>query len=318
MRPSVFLAAIPLVFGCAQQSVVPAPPLPSDEPLEVRLHQPGAGALKYTLSEPGYIAIFAVTRGHGISILFPYYASQADHRSHAGLNQETVHGGSGAWGYSVSARNEHRALFGYADAYYIIASKHPLPVEGILQSPFLLRSLIGADVFRATNLTDTWAALEEVLVGGLPDDSWASDVYLNWRDPFMTTSFALPEIMGYCHDRSGFYAVSAFYENRCSQNPNLASTAPVSIAEGLRHAPPKEPRDREPSLPAQPRASADDAAARTSRARPIELSRHAERERSPVREQAPAPSRPVEPRPQSQQQPARTESRKPEPQPDNS
>src|SRR5687767_3935458 len=146
MRPSVLLAAIPLALGCAQQSALRAPTLPTDQPLQVRLHQPTAGALNYTLSEPGYVAIFAVTRGHGISLLYPYYGSQADHRSHAGLNQETVHGGSAGWGYTAGGRNDHRALFGYADAYYVIASKYPLPVDGMLGSPYLLRSLIGADV----------------------------------------------------------------------------------------------------------------------------------------------------------------------------
>src|SRR5687767_13377259 len=248
MRPSVLLAAIPFALGCAQQSALRAPALPTDQPLTVRLHQPTAGALNYTLSEPGYVAIFAVTRGHGISLLFPYYESQVDYRSHKGLNQETVHAGSAGFGYTATARYEHRALFGYADAYYVIASKYPLPVDGMLGSPYLLRSLMGANVFRATNFSETWDALEAILVEGMPDGSWSSDVYLNWRDPFLSfASWQAPYSLGSCRG-SQFYFLSPVLQMECNTGRATAvSSAPVPpplppVAEGPRRVPPKDPR----------------------------------------------------------------------------
>lgn len=318
MRPFIFLAAIPLVLGCAQQSLR-APSLPTDEPLQVRLHQPTAGVLKYTLSEPGYVAIFSVTRGHGITLLYPYYQSQVEYRSHAGLNQETVHGGSAGWGYVAGGRYEHRALFGHADAYYVIASKYPLPVEGMLQSPYLLRSLMGADAFRATSLTEVGDALEAILVEGLPDDSWSSDLYLNWRDPFLSlASWQMPSAYGHCAGTRSYYAAPVL-QMECNTNRTLAAgvstpIAPPPVAEAPREGPPKKPHDRDPRIPMDaPLASrvARDAI-RSEPTRPVE------RERSVTREQ-PAPSRPAEARPSApaRQEPSRAEAKRPEPQRDN-
>lgn len=320
MRHLVFLAAIPLAFGCAQQSALRAPHLPTDEPLEVRMHQPSAGALKYTLSEPGYVAIFAVTRGHGISLLYPHYESQVEHQSRAGLNQETVHGGSAGWGYSAGARYEHRALFGHADAYYVIASKYPLPVDGMLQSPYLLRSLMGADAFRATSLTEVGGALEEILVADLPAGSWSSDLYLNWRDPFLSLAAWQMSSYGYCGAARSYYLASVL-QMECSTGRALASGTPpavtpgVPVAEGPRAAPPKRPRDREPGIPIDaPMASR--VAREPVRREPV---RPVERERPVTRERAPAPARPVEARPAApaSQPPARVEAKRPEPTPDN-
>lgn len=320
MRHLVLLAAIPLALGCAQQSALRAPHLPTDEPLTVRLHQPSAGALNYTLSEPGYVAIFSVTRGHGISLLYPYYESQVEHRSRAGLNQETVHGGAAGFGYAAGGRHEHRALFGYADAYYVVASKYPLPVEGMLQSPYLLRSLMGADAFRATSLTEVGDAIEAILVADLPAGSWSSDLYLNWRDPFMSlaSSWQMPSAYGYCGGARSFY-IATVLGMECNTNRTLAATvptpiAPPPVAEGPRAPPPKRPRDREPGIPMDP-PLASRVAREPVRSEPV---RPVERERPMTRERPPEPARPAEARPQAPSQPAaRPEGKRPEPKPDN-
>ena len=322
MRQLVFLAAVPLAFGCAQQSSLRAPALPTNEPLEVRLHQPTAGALTFTLSEPGYVAIFAVTKGHGISLLYPYYQSQVELQRHAGLNQETVHGGSG--GFASAGRYEHRSLFGHADAYYVVASKYPLPVEGMLQSPYLLRSLIGADAFRATNLTDVGDALEAILVAEMPAGSWSSDLYLNWRDPFMSlAAWQPPSVYGYCSGARSFYA-AAVLQMECNSNRTRAGGLPPSVPPGMPvagtpvAAPPKKPRDREPGIPIEAPMTTRVAREPIHRepSRPVER----ERERAVAREQHAAPSRPVEARPApppQQRQPAPAETKRPDPQPDN-
>ncbi|MCR4338716.1 MAG: hypothetical protein NUW01_02400 [Gemmatimonadaceae bacterium] len=158
MRPLVILAAaLPLVFGCAQRSAMKSSALPKDGSLQVRLLTPSLDrmSLDYVLSEPAYVAIFAVTPRHGISLVFPYSMHQVDRPSKQGVNQ--------LWPYRTSGR-----------AYYIIASRYPLPLEGILQSRSLLRRLVGEEAFRATNLSDTWDALNTVIVGTLPDQAWAS------------------------------------------------------------------------------------------------------------------------------------------------
>jgi len=308
MRKLALLAAVPFVLGCAQQSMVRAPALPSNEPLQVRLFQPTGGALNFQLSEPAYVAIFAVTRGHGISMIFPHFQSQVEFRAHAGLNRETVHGGSGAWGHSAGTQYAHSSLFGHADAYYVIASKYPLPVDGILQSPYILRSLVGADRFRATSLTDTWDALESLLVADLPDDMWATDVYLNWRDPFMTASWDSDRTLGYCNRGGAFYVATLLMDLCPRENRTTVAVAPPSppVAELPRRAPPKDPSDRDPHMPAHP-----------PRVDRVESARIAERptaERATAERHAPPPTpRAAEPRPAPAPTPAPA---RPEPQPD--
>lgn len=158
MRRLVILAAaLPLALACARQSATQASALPKDGSLQVQLLPPAADrmSLDYVLSEPAYVAIFAVTPGHGISLVFPYSMNQIDRPSKRGINQ--------LWPHRTSGR-----------AYYIIASRTPLPVAGILQSKSSLRRLVGDEAFRATRLSETWSALNTVMVGELPDQAWAS------------------------------------------------------------------------------------------------------------------------------------------------
>lgn len=340
MRPFFLLAAIPFALGCAQQSAMRVPTLPTDEPLHVRLFAPTGGALNYELSEPAYVAIFAVRRGDGISMIYPHFRSQADFRSKAGFNQEFVHRVNTSWAYSVSAGYDSRILLGRADAYFVIASKYPLPVEGILESPWALRRLVGADLFRATDLNDAWYALEELLVEGLPDDAWASDVYLNWRDPFPTFATEPWRFLQYCGDGRGYMALSLLDTSRCyTDRRKVTTTPPVPVVEVRRRNPPKEPFDRDPSVPLPPdvavrasrggsetvrrertrteQVSKREGTGRESARRPSEPARPPARDAGSSRPSSPAsaPSRPAESRPQPQ--PSRSGGSRPAPKPDN-
>ncbi|MEX0909122.1 MAG: hypothetical protein WDZ58_05095 [Gemmatimonadaceae bacterium] len=228
------------------------PTLPTDEPLHVRLFAPTGGALNYELSEPAYVAIFAIRRGEGISMIYPHFRSQIDFRSKAGFNQQTIHR-LNTWAHSVSAGYDSRVLLGQADAYYVIASKYPLPVEEILESPWALRSLVGADLFRATDLSDTWYTLEEMLVEGLPDDAWASDVYMNWRDHFLTFASEPRRFLQYCGDGSSYMALSVLDGSRCYTDRRKVTTTPVvPVVQVEPRNPPKKPFDRDPSVPLPP------------------------------------------------------------------
>ncbi|MEX1186459.1 MAG: hypothetical protein WEA80_07700 [Gemmatimonadaceae bacterium] len=340
MRPFFLLAAIPFALGCAQQSAMHVPTLPTDEPLHVRLFAPTGGALNYELSEPAYVAIFAVRRGEGISMIYPHFRSQIDFRSKAGFNQQTIHRLNAPWSYSVSAGYDSRVLLGQADAYFVIASKYPLPVEGILESPWALRSLVGADLFRATNLSDTWYALEEMLVEGLPDDAWASDVYLNWRDPFLTFVSDPRRFLQDCGDGRSYMALSLLNTSRCYTDRREVTTTPVvPVVEVKRRNPPKKPFDRDPSVPLPPdvvvqasrggsqvvrrersrteTVSKREDTGRESARRPIESARAPARDVGSSRQHSPAsaPSRPAESRPQPQS--SRSEGKRPAPKPDN-
>jgi hypothetical protein len=173
MRPlAILAAALPLALGCAQQSVTDRSTLPQDESLRVQLFPLSADrmSLDYTLSEPAYVAIFAVTRGQGISLVYPYTPAQVDRPSRRGINTVPRRAGG--------------------SVYYIIASRYPLPVEGVLQSKSLLRQLVGEDAFRGAKLAETWSALNNIMVPELPDDAWSASLntyrsagYATLRDP---------------------------------------------------------------------------------------------------------------------------------------
>lgn len=336
MRRSIFAAALVSLVACTQPPGVQTAPFPSDQPLSVRLHQPIGGTLHYSLSEPAYVAIFAVSRGYGTALVFPHYQSQAEHRSHAGLNQETVHGARGPWGYSTVSRSEARGMFGDTDAYYIIASKSPLPVEAILQAPYVLRTLVGERIFRASNFAETWGGLEELLVADLPDEDWASDAYITWRDPFLSVAYSEPTFL-HCQGRRSFYIPGLSASDLCNQSyPTrvYVTPAPPPLVAEARRTPPDRPRDRDPMLPLEPpKIGPDHGVAQASRnSEASRLERHVEvREMSrPPESPRAAPARPVERAPAardngpgpsrpSEARPAETGegSKRPDPQPDN-
>ena len=175
MRALVILAATAsLALGCARQSTIDHSALPTEGgPLRVQLFplSPDRMSIDYVLSEPAYVAIFSVTRGHGIRLVYPYSAAQIERPGRRGINQ-------------VPRRAS-------GSVYYVIASRSPLPVKGILQSKSLLRELLGEDAFRGAKLSETWRALNNVMVGEQPDEAWSSSLnrsvgYATLHDPVAT------------------------------------------------------------------------------------------------------------------------------------
>lgn len=183
---SMILATGALALGCAPRPSVNTAAVSWEQRLTVTLHPPADGMYRYTLSEPAYVAIFAVSRGRGVSLAFPSFESQAGYRGRAGLNMEPPQGAGLFVMPRVPSEDKQRlrSFSGYTDAYYILASREPLPLEEILESPYFLRSLLGADLFRATDLSRTRAALEHALVRDLRNEDWASAVYFTVRSPF--------------------------------------------------------------------------------------------------------------------------------------
>lgn len=262
MRPILLLAAIPLALACAapiavQTAAAPAD-TPSDAPLTVKLHEPANGVFQYSLSEPAYVAIFAVTRGYGSRLVYPYFESQIDHRGRAGLNQESVHAGGGMFaGYSgglpSDQRDRERFFLGGTDAYYIIASRTPLPLEEIVQSPYALRDLLGDEAFLATNLATTWDAIERLLAEDVPDEDLASDVYFAFRSPFLLSAWQPVGYRQYCDNGRTYMSFSLIDTSGCYGNlPTVAVTPVVPVVEVKRVSPPKKPLDRDPSVPLPP------------------------------------------------------------------
>lgn len=198
MRKLALLAAsIPLVLGCAQQSLQRPADVPTDQSLQVRLQNPTGGGLTYSLSEPAYVAIFAISRRGGVGLVHPTLESQVHIASRAGTNQLTVDGRARASIYSGDRSVEQSGILAPADAYYIIASKHPLlAIGGMIRSPRLLGTFL--DQFRATSLSSVGEEIGGVLAEGLPDGEWAGNTYFGSRLPFQAITARRSAFLVHC------------------------------------------------------------------------------------------------------------------------
>ena len=196
MRPLIFLAAaIPLALGCAQQSRTRTADVAPDDGLQVQLVRPAGGGIIYSLSEPAYVAIFAISRTGGVGLVYPTLESQAYVASPAGPFQLPVPGQGNASLYNVDRRAEQRGILATADAYYIIASTSPLHrLAEMIQSPRLLGTFL--EQFRATTISSAGEAIGLALTAGLPDSEWAEATYFGSRLPF--GSIAQKGVMQYC------------------------------------------------------------------------------------------------------------------------
>src|SRR5687767_13402807 len=117
MRPLTLLAAaIPLALGCAQQSRTLPANVATDQGLQVHLQRPTGGGLTYALTEPAYVAIFAIARTGGVSLLYPTLESDVHLASRAGANQLTLSGLTTASQYRLDRRVEERGIFSIDEA----------------------------------------------------------------------------------------------------------------------------------------------------------------------------------------------------------
>lgn len=93
MRPIPIAAVVlpPLLAGCAVgPAAVGSAPDQGPTPQVVRYEQvQGVGSVVVDLEEPGHLALFLISPGHGTSLLFPKYAD-AEHRFDAGRQRITL------------------------------------------------------------------------------------------------------------------------------------------------------------------------------------------------------------------------------------
>lgn len=197
MRPLALLAAaIPFALGCAQQSRMSPAEVSPNQGLQVQLHRPIGGGLIYSLSEPAYVAIFALSRTGGVGLVYPTLGSEVHLASPAGPHQLPVPGQARASLYNVDRRAEQRGILATADAYYVIASRSPLlAVAEMIKSPRALGTFV--DRFRGTTLSSAGEEIGYSLTKGLPDGEWAEDTYFGSRLPFQSL-VTKPAVMQHC------------------------------------------------------------------------------------------------------------------------
>jgi hypothetical protein len=196
-RIALLAASIPFALGCAQQSTQRPAAVTADQPLQVQLQRPIGGGLTYSLSEPAYVAIFAISRSGGVGLVHPTFVSQVHLASRAGTNQLTVDGRARASIYNVDRSVEQSGILAPADAYYIIASKLPLlAVAEMIRSPRVLGTFV--DQFRAAGLSSAGEAIGAALTEGLFDGEWAEDTYYGSRLPFQSIAARRNAFLVHC------------------------------------------------------------------------------------------------------------------------
>ncbi len=129
--------------------------------------------LRYTLSEPAYVAAFIVYPGAGVRLIYPT-TTGAERLQSAGYHSDPLLG--------VSFDNDaYRVVLAGATPgpryLYVVASRNPLDVAQYVHHPTALQGAIGQDAARSLDSDSTIDAIvsHAIAVGG--DDSWDSDVY---------------------------------------------------------------------------------------------------------------------------------------------
>lgn len=215
MRPFTLLAAsLPFALGCAQQSLQRPSDVPTDQPLQVTLHNPTGGGLTYSLSEPAYVAVFAISRTGGVGLVYPTREDQALVANPAGANQLRVGSRATVSLYNIDRTREERGILAAADAYYIIASKRPLQgMAEMIRSPRALGTFV--DQFRAASVS-TGDEIGYALTRGLSDDDWAEDTFFGSRLPFQSLSAMQRSFPLHCPAK-GVYSVRMTSTAQCER-----------------------------------------------------------------------------------------------------
>ncbi|HJR63677.1 MAG TPA: hypothetical protein VJ803_08225, partial [Gemmatimonadaceae bacterium] len=134
-------------------------------------------ALEFHVNRPAHVAIFEIVPYRGISLLYPGFTAQAE-RHTAGFHRGSVPFVTGRWYYLTSPIGLQQPRF-----LLMIASLEPLRVDRMLDHPSSLRSDFGIYSFAAR---DPDVAIDQllnvVLPGNAHDDSWATDVYVDWSN----------------------------------------------------------------------------------------------------------------------------------------
>lgn len=182
MHRSSLVAAALALCACAPAAPLgaPTPERAARIPMDVRLYEPQPVGFPFTLSRPGYVAIFEVVPDAGVGLVYPARFAMNEPFA-AGAWWATAFNPAARWSYqSVSYFRSARPTF-----YYAIASTRPLRLEPLLESPMAMRRLLGFQRFASATPSRQLLSLlaSEVLPADIQDDEWAADVYVRWPDP---------------------------------------------------------------------------------------------------------------------------------------
>ena len=136
--------------------------------------------LAVQLNRPAYVAVFEILPGRGVGLVYPT-VGRADGFMSSGYIP--------LWRPSNFYQASYLPdAFGYTAQgpryLLLIASDQPLRVERFVSSPMALRSTLGFQRFASWNPHSLMDDLAEAVLPAMVDDnSWTSDVYVQWPEP---------------------------------------------------------------------------------------------------------------------------------------
>lgn len=295
-------ASAALLAGCAT-SYQPAFH-GSDGSLQARIYQPTSGTLQFAVSQPSYVAVFAILPGGGATLLHPSTQGEARRQLSpgvhsylgSGLLQSRLFraGGSSFYGSSIDGPT----------TLILIASAEPLHVTRLMRYPTLAGDLRLASLYSHAS-EHAVLRLAELIMPDPVSTDWTYDTYTLWPSQ-SAMRMATGRVI--CADGRvvlvrGAYPVGC--REQLGQRPPASSdTVSAPAADTGRVAPPKRPRapvepsTRKPEAPARPQARAL-----------RDATNDGARRAQPRKEQARESQARSTPRPQPQAAPARERTR---------
>lgn len=178
MRPSILLAGTALVIGCAPRAVTTAPVQPKAGELTVQMLPPAGGNVHYSLSEPAYVAVFAITPGSGIGLVVEEPESGTAQPRPAGLNR--IPGRIRPLAPATPRHTEGRGQY-RLPTYYVVASRYPLPVAELLVA-------VNSSAGVPTSVREATEVISDALTKGVPAEAWDADLFRYPPNPSTSAS----------------------------------------------------------------------------------------------------------------------------------
>ncbi|HEV3052253.1 MAG TPA: hypothetical protein VGX50_18225 [Longimicrobium sp.] len=152
--------------GLALAACAPSRPevIPAGETLNARLDRTSAG-LAVGMSEPGYVAVFAVVPGWGVGMVYP-------------TRTRPSRVGSGWTNLLEGYRNETASIPGNTRMGYLVlmASREPLDVEEYIENTFRLKEVLGPESALGYDREAVEEAIAQVFGAGRNEEDWEMDI----------------------------------------------------------------------------------------------------------------------------------------------
>lgn len=215
--------------------------------LQARIYQPTAGSVQFAVSQPAYVAVFAVVPGRGAALLHPTTQSEALRRVSPGthsyvgstLSQSRLMYASGMGSYYGSSMDGPTTLI-------LIASETPLHVSRMLRNPMLGNDLMLTSFYSHASDRAVLRLAEQII----PDPAnteWTYDTYTIWPNE---SDRRVAAYRVRCGNGQTVVVARGTYLVGCTDRVDQPPAADTSAApsDTGRVAPPKRPlRPSEPS-----------------------------------------------------------------------